>query len=194
MSISLYDSLKSSYGDKKATNKIINDGYKLDGSLSSHNQTVFYNPTSKKLLYNIAGTHNINDWGTDFYLGMGKLKDTNRYKEADNILKQAKQKYGDNISTTITGHSLGGTIAQGISKKDDKLFSLNAGYTIGQKTRNKGHNKTNLRTSGDIVSLFGSNAKNIKSLQNNNLTTNNLLYDVLASHNVDNIKHDKIFV
>ena len=194
MSVTLYDSLKSSYGDKKATNKIINDGYKLDSMLSSHNQKVFYNPTTKKLLYNIAGTHNLTDWGTDFYLGIGKLKETNRYKEADNVLKKAKLKYGNDISTTITGHSLGGTIAQGISKKDDKLFSLDAGYTIGQKTRNKGHNKTNLRTSGDIVSIFGANAGNMKTLKNNNISTNSIIFDAGLSHDVDNIKNDHIFV
>jgi hypothetical protein len=39
----------------------------------------------------VAGTHNISDWWTDLYLAAGKLKSTNRYKEADKVLKEAKK-------------------------------------------------------------------------------------------------------
>ena len=86
MSIKLYDALKSSYGDKQAKDHLTQAGYKYDSMLSNHNQQVWYNPNEKKLLYNVAGTHNLTDWGTDAYLLAGKLKDTNRYKEADSIL------------------------------------------------------------------------------------------------------------
>jgi hypothetical protein len=47
--------------------------------LSNHNQKVYYNPTERKLLYNVSGTHNISDIGTDIYLALGGLKNTNRY-------------------------------------------------------------------------------------------------------------------
>ena len=100
--LSLHDVLKNSYAKNKSKSM---KGYNLDEKLSNHNQQVYYNPTNKKLLYSIAGTHNLSDVGTDFYLGIGKLKNTNRYKEADNTLKQAKQKYGVS-SATVTGHSL----------------------------------------------------------------------------------------
>jgi hypothetical protein len=62
MSVNLYDTLKSSYGDKKARQQLANAGYKYDSMLSNHNQQVWYNPNDKKLLYNIAGTHNVKDW------------------------------------------------------------------------------------------------------------------------------------
>ena len=58
-------------------------GYNLDKSISNHNQQVYYNPNIKSLLFSVAGTHNLSDAGTDLYLGIGKLKDTNRCKEAD---------------------------------------------------------------------------------------------------------------
>jgi len=131
MSVNLYDSLKSSYGDKKARQQLSNAGYKYDSMLSNHNQQVWYNPNDKKLLYNIAGTHNIKDVGTDLYLGLGRLKDTNRYKEAKQTLENAKLKYGNDITTNISGHSLGGAIAQYVGNKNDKVYTLDKGATIG---------------------------------------------------------------
>ena len=117
----LHDVIKNSYNKNKLKNM---KGYNLDESLSNHNQQVYYNPTKKSLLYSVAGTHNLNDAGTDFYLGIGKLKDTNRYKEADTNFKKAKSKYGvDNAK--IVGHSLGGAIATYIGNPDkDQIITI----------------------------------------------------------------------
>jgi dienelactone hydrolase len=192
MSVSLYDTLKSSYGDKKAKDKLSQAGYRYDSMLSNHNQQVWYNPNEKKLLYNVAGTHNIRDVGTDAYLLAGKLKDTNRYKEADNILHQAKQKYNP-ANTTVTGHSLGSTIANQIASKGngDKVYALDGGFPFGQElTNNK--NFHNYRTAGDIVSILSQNKANV-----NNITTlrnKNWFKDPLTAHNVDNIRNEQIFV
>ena len=61
-------------------------------------------------MVSVAGTHNLRDWGTDIYLGLGKLKDTNRYKEAKSVYDKAKSKYNP-LQCSAIGHSLGGTIA-----------------------------------------------------------------------------------
>ena len=100
----LFDVIKNSYAKNKAKSM---KGFNLDESLSNHNQQVYYNPNNKKLLYSVAGTHNLADVGTDIYLGAGHLKDTKRYKEAEKTLKQAKQKYNAS-KALIAGHSLGG--------------------------------------------------------------------------------------
>jgi tetratricopeptide (TPR) repeat protein len=126
--LDLYDTLKNSYNKNHKENM---NGYKLDKELSNHNQQVYYNPEHKKLVVSVAGTHNLRDWGTDFYLGIGKLKDTNRYKEAKSIYDKAKNKYNPLQSSAI-GHSLGGTIANYITSGKDKSVGLDAGYTIGQ--------------------------------------------------------------
>ena len=39
----------------------------------------------------VAGTHNLRDIGTDFMLGIGKLKNTSRYKEAKLTIDKAKK-------------------------------------------------------------------------------------------------------
>jgi hypothetical protein len=46
------------------------------------------------------------------------------------------------------------------------------------------------RTKGDLVSIFGANAKRTINLDNPNLIS----IDPLKAHNVDNIKNEKIFV
>lgn len=191
MSINLYDALKSSYGDKRSKEQLRNAGFNYDSMLSNHNQQVWFNPNSKKLLYNVAGTHNLSDWGTDLWLALGGLKNTDRYKEASKILDEAKRKYGYDVQTSITGHSLGGSIAQYIAGKNDKVYTLDKGATIGQKTRS---NENAYRTTGDLVSALNANSTRMKTLKNNTLPTGSLASDIYNAHDVNNIKDEGIFI
>lgn len=199
---SLHKVLKNSYASKDKQ-KSAYKNYVYDEGLSNGNQQVYFNPKNKKLLLSVTGTHNLSDWGTDAYLAAGKLKDTNRYKEADSILKKAKSKYNVN-EATVAGHSLGGGIGQYIAGSNDKVFTLDKGATIGQKTR---ANENAYRSSGDVVSLLNANSTRMKTLKNNKapgvysavggLIGGPLGYlagQALESHNVDNIKNEKIFI
>lgn len=208
--LNLHTVLKNSYTDPKLAKKSMREsGYYLDKKLSNGNQQTYYNPTEKKLLLSVAGTHNLSDWGTDAYLAMGKLKDTNRYKEADETLKKAKLKYAP-TSTTVAGHSLGGAIASNIASKagGDKAVTLDAGYTIGQKTRS---NTSAFRTSGDAVSALGANAKRMTTINRPIADAHKYaiaggsrfgllgagigaIADAFTAHDVDNIKNKKIYV
>jgi len=189
MNINLHTALKSSYGDKKAKQELTNSGYKYDSMMSSRSQQVWYHPEAKKLLVNVAGTHNLRDVGTDMYLQMGKLKDTSRYKEAGKTLENAKPKYGVD-SATVTSHSLGGAIAQYMSSKNDNVYTLDKGATIGQKTRT---NESVYRSSGDVVSGMNANSKRMTTVDHNGLGMFNYL-NPLGSHNVDNIKKSGITI
>ena len=181
--LSLYDTLKNSYSKDPKQNM---NGYQL----SNHNQQVYYNPQHKKLVVSVAGTHNLRDWGSDLYLGLGKLKDTNRYKEAKSVYDKAKAKYNP-MQATAVGHSLGNSIANYITSGNDKSVGLDGGFTIGQKERS---NATNYRTSGDVVSALGANQRNMNTLRSPNIRTGIGLIDALRSHNVDNIKNQGILV
>jgi hypothetical protein len=183
---SLYSVLKAGYKNDDI-DALKDFGYDLDKSLSNDNEQTYYNKDTNKLIYNVVGTHNLYDAGIDVYLAMGKLKSTNRYKQADEILKKARDKYKPD-NTTLTGHSLGGSIVQYLGKKGDNVLSLDSGYTIGTKTRG-----TSYRTSGDIVSLLGSGATHQHTLKNNNLIQGGLA-GAYYSHDVDNIKHSNIYV
>jgi hypothetical protein len=186
MSLNLYDVLKSSYNDKKSKDKLTNAGYNYDSMLSNHNNQVWYNPKENKLLYNVAGTHNLKDWGTDLYLGLGKLKYTNRYKESKKTLENAKNKY-NGAQTTIAGHSLGASITNYIGDKNDKKYSYNAGYTIGQKTRSNNGLNTNIRTLTDPVSLLSLGAKNQKTIGLGS-------FNPIDAHNLENLKNKNITI
>lgn len=244
--LSLYDSLRVGYiGDENKQGKeMAKYGYQIDKGLSNENQQVYYNPETKKLLYNVTGSHSLQDWvNSDLKLALGVnknqgkpiiergieallpeswkkgfdrgyqnvfggFKDTTRYKEADQTLKQAKSKYGP-ADVTITGHSLGGRIVQDIAKKGDKVYALDAGQTIGQKVKG-GENRQIYRTSGDVVSLASAWNPHVQTLTNPHL--HKILpavsmvtkdpraigvagaIDAYNAHNIENIKGSNIFV
>ena len=156
--LQLHTVLKNSYASKKANSL---QGYNLDHDLSDHNQSVYYNPEKRKLLYSITGTHNVQDLGTDFYLLGGHLKDTDRYKKADQGLRHAKEKYGVN-NATVTGHSLGGSIAGYIAGDQDHVVTLGKGVTFGQQLR-KG--EAAFRTKGDFINVLHKNTPGMTTLQ-----------------------------
>ena len=186
MKPSLHEVLKLSYADReKQQQGLKNYGYNYDSRFSNDNQQVYFNPKREKLLFSVAGTHNLKDVGTDVYLAAGKLKDTSRYQEADKALKQAKALYNPR-KVSVTGHSLGGTISSYIAQPTDKVLTLNKGVTLRQGYR---PNEKAYRTSGDLVSVLGVRNKNLTTLSNKNLFKN-----VLTSHNVDNISGHNIFV
>jgi len=245
-SITLYDSLRVGYipSENKKAQEMRKYGYEIDKGLSNENQQVYYNPTDKKLLYNITGSHNIQDWvNSDLKLALGinknqgkpiiergiesllpnawkkgfdrgyenvfgGFKDTTRYKEADETLKKAKEKYNTS-NVNITGHSLGGRIAQDISKKTDRIHVLDAGQTIGQKVKG-GSGRNIYRTQGDIVSGASAWSPNVHTLTNPHLSK--ILpavsmitkdpraigvagaIDAYNAHSIENIKKSNIFI
>lgn len=244
--LSLYDSLRVGYIDNenKQGKEMAKYGYQIDKGLSNDNQQVYYNPETKKLLYNVTGSHSLQDWvNSDLKLALGVnknqgkpiiergieallpqswkkgfdrgyqnvfggFKDTDRYKQADETLKQAKSKYGP-ADVTITGHSLGGRIVQDIAKKGDKVYALDAGQTIGQKVKG-GENRQIYRTAGDVVSLASAWNPHVQTLTNPHL--HKILpavsmitkdpraigvagaIDAYNAHNIENIKGSNIFV
>ena len=197
--LSLHKVLKNSYASKDKQKTALDEyGYAYDPELSNDNQQVYYNKSKNKLLYSIAGTHNLSDIGTDAYLAMGHLKDTNRYKESESTLKKAKKKYGVD-KATISAHSLGGSIGQYIASSNDTVYTLDKGATIGQKGRS---NEKAYRTSGDAVSLMNANSKNMTTLKNPKKTTLlgtlfnsgvvGLVKNAFQSHDIDNIQDSGI--
>jgi hypothetical protein len=111
-------------------------------------------------------------------------------------LQKAKSKYGVN-EATVTGHSLGGSIAGYVANKQDKVITLDKGATIGQPIRS---NEKAYRSSGDAVSLLNAGTKGMITLPNPNKSIRagnpflNFAGNILNAHNVSNIKNSSIFV
>ena len=163
----LHKALKLSYlDDNKKKKKLLKKyGFRLDEDLSSHNQTVAYNPNNQRMLYSVAGTHNMDDGKTDLQLAFGNLKRSKRYKEAVNTLDRAKNKYKNSKENIITGESLGGTITSYLPYDDKtRAFAVNSGYTIGQPTRTRQGRLTNYRIKGDLISGLSAGHENQNTL------------------------------
>ena len=192
MPISLKTAIKSAYGDKKSKQKILAEGYVKNKKLSSANQKVFYNKDTGNLLFNVAGSRSAKDFlYNDPMLAFGKLKSTNRYKEADKTLSKAKQIYNP-TSTTVTGHSLSGAIGAGIASKKDKLYTLNPGITIGQPIRSKKGQQEVYRTKGDLVSVLGANARNINTLEGPKTTLTDIIGGPLVTAYKSHLDYNKV--
>lgn len=159
----LFDVINNGYKNDK--NNI--GGFEKDNSLSNHNNQLYVDHKNKKILYNTTGTHNNKDWGTNFYLGIGKLKDTDRYKSAHTGIREAKKKYVG-YESILTGDSLGGAITRGISSKGDKILTLNSASTIGEKTKPR---EQNYRVAWDPVSMLQFGAKHMTTLKNKSKPT-----------------------
>ena len=179
--LNFHDVLKNGYNKTKKNEM---NGYVLDKQLSNHNNQIYYNKDKNKLLHNINGTNSFGDVITDLYLAAGKLKDTSRYIESHQKLRDAKYKYGVN-DATITSHSLGSSIGTYIGGKNDQIIGYNKGATIGQKTRS---NEIHHRTNGDLVSLLNGNSKHTVNYDNKNDSSLFLIKNALNVHKIDNLK------
>jgi len=177
--INAYDAMKNSYASQKDQSKFgAGQGYIYDSALSNDNQQVYYNPNTGKMLYSITGTHNLSDVATDFKLMTSGVKSTKRYKEAEDTFNLAKQKYNPK-ETVAYGTSLGGGIASNLDA--DRIITLNKANPIRAKT---GKREVAIRTQGDIVSIFGANAKHMNTIGGGNLTDPTTWLDAHGSHNL----------
>lgn len=187
--VQLYDALRASYGHSDGINNLRKKGFNKDSSLSNGNQQVFVNPTKKKVVYTVAGTHNLSDWATDARMMVGGLKNTGRYKEAKQTLEKTRNKYKD-YKFEIAGHSLGGSIAKNIASRGDKMAVYDAGY-VGEKIRNNPGQK-HYRTYGDLVSIFSENAHHQINLAPAKKAPFIFMSNALTSHDLGQIKNKHI--
>lgn len=192
--LNFHDVLLNSYENNPSA--LENHGFKYDTDLSNHNQQIYFNPTQNRLLYSVAGTHNAADVGTDIYMGLGNLKNTQRYKEANDTLAKAKDKYNPK-KTLVVGSSLGGSIASKIGKREDDIFTYNKFSHIGERLI---PNEKAYRASGDLVSIFNpkSNTKTIsaatKILPIYLPTYSGVIRNTTEQHKLKNLKNQNIYI
>lgn len=77
----LYNTLRIGYlpSESQQGKEMAKYGYQIDKGLSNDNQQVYYNPDSKKLLYNVTGSHTLDDWvNSDLKLALGIKKNAGK--------------------------------------------------------------------------------------------------------------------
>jgi hypothetical protein len=191
--VKLYDVINSVGKNRDADesrNKLVSQGYTQDKSLSNRNNQVYYNDKTNDLIYNVRGSNSIRDIPTNIALATGFIKNTKRYMDAHQGLRQAKSKYKiDGVK--VTGESLGGGIASLISSNNDKVSTYNKATAPFQKSRN---NEQSYRVQGDAVSLFNANHKNNKTLNNDHIIVPSVASNILNAHSANNLKDKNIYV
>lgn len=144
--------LNASY-DKK-----LNDvkDFKVDKKLSGQRVKVFRNDKTGQTVVSHRGTNGkIHDLITDGHLLFDNLKNTNRFKHSKKIHQKAVDKYGRDGLISI-GHSLSGQLAEKTAKGKNEVITLNKPVIPADiiKNRRVSKNQTDIRTSGDAVSLL----------------------------------------
>lgn len=174
-------------------------GYTYDTALSTKENKVFYNPFDNKVVMSVSGTDPFNrrDVGTDLYLAFGGqegLQKTDRYKEAESVMKKVRGKYKGQKKTLI-GHSLGSAIINTLANDDEivKGFGTGSGF-FPTKRKGEGY-----RTFYDPFSFTSSDTiiAPYKPEKKDNLRASQVVdfpQGLLPSHSFQNLKNKNIFV
>ena len=128
------------------------DEFILDRGLSSTTSQVFVNPHTGQAVVAHKGTNGILDHFNNFAYALGGTqlyKKTKRFKDAENVQRNAENKYGAHNVTTI-GHSQAGLQAELLGKNGKEIITLNKAT---RPFSNKKHeNQFDIQTTGDVVS------------------------------------------
>lgn len=184
--MSLQQFTKNSYRNSSKQKKQIG-AYVRDDSLSGNRAQVYYNPDTGKTIVSHTGTNSLTDWMTDARYSMGGLKNTKRYEHAKKIQKEAEQKYGrENVTTT--GHSLGAQLAEKVGNKSNHTYTYNRPVTPFEALTHKlKKNQTDIRTSGDFVSIVSP----FQQMANNQIVVPSKTFNPLTEHSSDALKDTK---
>jgi hypothetical protein len=114
MKKNLKDFVEAGYKKKSDAKNIGN--YILDEELSTKRNKVYYDPSTGKAVHTIAGTDSMTDWSNNLLIPIGMHEYSNRYKNSEQIQKEANKKYGKSNVDLVT-HSQSGNIAENLANK-----------------------------------------------------------------------------
>ncbi len=118
-----------SYKSGSERDRAIRDLHLQNTMYSNDENAVLLNPQDGKIYVSIRGTDTWGDVGTDSLLAIGKQDLTARYARENALIQTLIEKYGaQNI--VLTGHSLGGSIADDLHQKYDiASYEFNPGLS-----------------------------------------------------------------
>lgn len=147
------------------------------GESSTPEIAVYANHDNRDMIVGFRGSETKKDIIPDIHIALGVEFASKRFRNSLKYFKNLKQRY-PNYKFKVTGHSLGGAIANFIADEypDVEGYTYNAGKGLKSnplvelfKRKNK---LTNVRTRGDLVSIL--NTGQSKTINGNNLNTHTI--------------------
>ena len=96
-------------------------GFRLDHSLTTEHQSVFYNKETGELRLAYRGTQAGRDWVSTFKMGVSATQYASQVRDLEKSMQRVIAKYGTNgklpPNTVINGHSKGGGQALHMAEK-----------------------------------------------------------------------------
>ena len=174
----LKDVLKASYmpQSKAAAYMEKKHGYSYDPQLSSMQQKVFINKEGKPIITQ-RGSTRVSDWLIEDPAALVGYSNTSRVKEAKQLAKATKEKYG--VDATVTGHSLGGYLAEKGATKGSEVYTYNKAAGLPSVFSNIPKTQHDYRTPLDIPSFLGQYQRGDKETVSgswNPIETHNIKY------------------
>ena len=153
----LSDILKASYMPQKQAAAYLKErqGYSYDPQLSSMQQKVFLNREGQPVISQ-RGSTRLSDWLIEDPAGYLGYTNTSRVKEAKELAKATKDKYG--IDVTMVSHSLGGYLNEQAAKSTPQsevcTYNKLAGFPLVFSSIPKTHLTAVVRTEHNIVNCI----------------------------------------
>lgn len=178
------DILRASYlPQKKAADLLAQKGYDYDKDLSTMEQKVFVSPSGKPIIAE-RGSVRLSDWLMEdprLATYAGSFFDTRRVANTKQLSKEVEEKYG--MAPTLTGHSLGGYLAEQGAKATPKsdVYTYNKASGFPSIFSSAPKNQYDYRTTLDIPSA-------LSQFQSGNRTTLPGSWDPVSSHSLEYLK------
>ena len=172
----LKDVLKASYMPQKQAAAYLEkrQGYSYDPQLSSMQQKVFLNREGKPIITQ-RGSTRLSDWLIEDPAALIGYTNTSRVAQAKQLAKDTKNKYG--VDATITGHSLGGYLAEQGKTKGSEVYTYNKAAGIPSIFSSIPKTQHDYRTPLDIPSFLG-------QYQRGNKETVSGSYNPIETHDI----------
>jgi len=160
--------------------------YTMDTELSNENHKVFIDDIDQDIIIAYTGTRKNEDYMTDAALAVGLAPYTSRFRDSRNLINNVKFKYKKSPILAI-GDSLGGSIAEYVGDKVNRVVTHNKGtsiFDIGKRTRN---NQIDIRHQNDYISALSQ----FEQGGQDRLTIDDGKTGFFESHDYRNIKNIK---
>jgi hypothetical protein len=127
--------------------------YKLDRELSNVKQKVYTHKNKVVVAFQGTDPTRVRDLVSDGMIIFGLEGFNTRFKDANKTMDRVNQKYGNKKIITM-GHSLGGTLAEHVGNKADRVITFDKGVGAGTIGKRINRNQTDIRSSNDIISAL----------------------------------------